>query len=74
MNVDVAMSVFNKQIVPIITNGCIFSGLSVFYDQVYLDNIAKNIKTFENINTLFRSGSLNLRSRFGTFGGHRRAG
>ena len=48
INVDIAITLFKKQIIPILTYSSIYWGMSDCFNKIYVSDIPKNVSTLEN--------------------------
>jgi len=58
INVDVALALFDKQLMPILSYGSVFWGICDCYNKLYLTYIAEDIKTVHELNTMLKSNSV----------------
>ena len=58
INVNVAISLYKKQILPILTYGSIFGGLSDCYNKLYINDIPEDVKLVKSLNTKLRTGKI----------------
>ena len=49
INVDIAITLFEKQIIPILTYGSIYWGMSDCFNKIYVSDIPENVSTLENL-------------------------
>ena len=65
VNVEIAMSLFDKQIIPILTYGSTYWGTSDCYNKLYIHDIPENICTLKDLQSkLHEYNVLNLSSNF----------
>ena len=54
VSVNIALSLFQKQVVPILTYGSIYWGVSTCYDKIYLENIPEHVNSLKDINSFLK--------------------
>ena len=65
INVNVALSLFNKQIIPILTYGSTFWGASECYNKLYLNNIPENVTSLLSLQEKLETKSIIAFKRVG---------
>ena len=58
INVDIAMSLFDKQIVPILTYGSTFWGINDNFTRFYIKDVDENINTLNDLNNKLHCKSI----------------
>ena len=53
------MSLFEKQMVPILTYSSVFWGISCCYNIMYIDNIPESVNSIDKVKTFIRDKSIN---------------
>lgn len=54
VSVDIALSLFDKQIFPILTYGSIYWGMNKTYNKLYINNVPNTIKSIKQLTNFFK--------------------
>ena len=65
VNVDVAISLFNKQIIPVLTYGSNIWGMPGNYTRLYVDGVPEDISTLDDVKKYIKSSSIVAFKRVG---------
>ena len=68
INVDIAMAIFQKQILPIITYGSIMWGMSESFELAYIQDIPEKVKSVSDLNRFMTLNSILKFKRVGRTG------
>ena len=68
INVDIAMAIFQKQILPIITYGSIMWGMSESFELAYIEDIPEKVKSVSDLNRFMTLNSILKFKRVGRTG------
>jgi len=68
VSVDIATSLFDKQILPILLYGSIIWGISGTYDKLYLNNVPESITSLSSLKKFLKFDGLKCQKRVGRKG------